>query len=796
MTTLTANGLNHKTGDGSIQTESTPSRDQKAESITSNSNDELKSSSNYSVNYTPLTNDSNSDESSLNNDSQKIIDSLQLIKDLDLFLVTAPVNWHENQVIRRYFLNKEEGFVSCVYWNNLYFITGTDIVRCIAYKMSHIGREIVDRKKFEEGIFSDLRALKCGTHALLENSRSPFLKFLHRNQCLRTQKKQKVFFWFSVPHNKLFTDVLERDLKREVTNQQATTKAVNDAFKAFKYDQSLPLLEQLSPHFSNYLGKDVSSLILKTDNILPTLDTTTTNITPKSNINSIQQFPDHVNSYTDPHNNNINSNPHDNVVNKNNNNNHNNNNNSQFSADFPLDFLDSADSLLQENYTTSISSINCGLKSANKYYPNQALFSNQAIISPRNNSQFQVFQQLQQQSQPASFQDQIDGYVLNALNQPLLSASYFQQQLATQPMYILSGLPSAIDPTNSLLKNHAQDKNPSISLNQSQTLSLPMQQTPSTYVINNENHIPLDPMLLSNNDLNSQNIQFFSQFIRSQSPSISSNTGSYFNLPSSGLIPISMPLATSNMKTFSQHDILAKQKDDLQQIDNSLAEANKDSFETNNTENSSERRLEPKESIDDKIEVAKETSRIIQPSQQRQDYMMPSMPSDTINRLTHINFGIADGQLFTPNSLGIEYNVDMNAGVGFSPVIGFNNGLLSAIQYQPKHNLTVPKSASFEGDNSSSNKNEKVDKTMDNDKNTEKKLKGILQNNGVSKITKHTNSKIRPRRTFLNPTLQHLQLDSLLDENGSFSDDDDDGIAAKEVNHDEAMKQEYINDNQ
>ncbi|ODQ45127.1 hypothetical protein PICMEDRAFT_18699, partial [Pichia membranifaciens NRRL Y-2026] len=119
------------------------------------------------------------------------------------FLATAPVNWHENQVIRRYFLNKEEGFVSCVYWNNLYFITGTDIVRCIAYKMAHIGRQIVDRKKFEEGIFSDLRALKCGTHAVLENSRSQFLKFLHRNQCLRTQKKQKVFFWFSVPHNKL-----------------------------------------------------------------------------------------------------------------------------------------------------------------------------------------------------------------------------------------------------------------------------------------------------------------------------------------------------------------------------------------------------------------------------------------------------------------------------------------------------------------------------------------------------------------------------------------------------------------
>lgn len=206
------------------------------------------------------------------------VESLKLVRALDFFLVTAPVNWHENQVIRRYYLNKEEGFVSCVYWNNLYFITGTDIVRCIAYKMHHMGRRIVDRKKFEEGIFSDLRALKSGTHAVLEDARSPFLKFLHKNECLRTQKKQKVFFWFSVPHQKLVADVLERDLKREMANLPATTVPTNDVMGSFNYDLAgKPLLEQLADHVCHQTGHNVNQLIVK-----PTPDSTLPSALPSA----------------------------------------------------------------------------------------------------------------------------------------------------------------------------------------------------------------------------------------------------------------------------------------------------------------------------------------------------------------------------------------------------------------------------------------------------------------------------------------------------------------------------------
>ena len=120
-----------------------------------------------------------------------------------VFLSTAPVNWNPNESIRRFALPNGDS-VSCILWNELFHITGTDIVRALAYRFQCLGRTITMQKKFEEGIFSDLRNLKPMTDSTLEESRSPFLKFLYENQCIRTQKKQKVFYWFSVKHDKLF----------------------------------------------------------------------------------------------------------------------------------------------------------------------------------------------------------------------------------------------------------------------------------------------------------------------------------------------------------------------------------------------------------------------------------------------------------------------------------------------------------------------------------------------------------------------------------------------------------------
>ncbi|KAJ5647474.1 hypothetical protein N7490_003846 [Penicillium lividum] len=171
--------------------------------------------------------------------------ALQQVDNLKYFLLSAPVDWQPDQLIRRFLLPTGD-YVSCILWSNLFHISGTDIVRCLAFRFQAFGRPVKNSKKFEEGIFSDLRNLKAGTDATLEEPKSAFLDFLYKNNCIRTQKKQKVFYWYSVPHDRLFLDALERDLKREKMNQEATTVAVSEPAMSFEFDSSQSLYEQLT----------------------------------------------------------------------------------------------------------------------------------------------------------------------------------------------------------------------------------------------------------------------------------------------------------------------------------------------------------------------------------------------------------------------------------------------------------------------------------------------------------------------------------------------------------------------
>ena len=185
---------------------------------------------------------SNEAQQSLPQDAQV---ALQQVDNLKYFLISAPVDWSPESLIRRFLLPTGE-YVSCVLWNNLFHVSGTDIVRCLSFRFQAFGRPVKNPKKFEEGIFSDLRNLKSGTDASLEEPKSLFLDFLYKNNCIRTQKKQKVFYWYSVPHDRLFLDALERDLKREKMSQEATTKAVAEPALSFEFDSSQSLFEQLT----------------------------------------------------------------------------------------------------------------------------------------------------------------------------------------------------------------------------------------------------------------------------------------------------------------------------------------------------------------------------------------------------------------------------------------------------------------------------------------------------------------------------------------------------------------------
>src|SRR6185436_2712300 len=63
-------------------------------------------------------------------------------------------------------------------------------------------------------------------------------------------KKQKVFYWFSVPHDRLFLDALERDLKREKIGIEPTTVAVAEPAISFSFDSTQSLYDQFTKGMS------------------------------------------------------------------------------------------------------------------------------------------------------------------------------------------------------------------------------------------------------------------------------------------------------------------------------------------------------------------------------------------------------------------------------------------------------------------------------------------------------------------------------------------------------------------
>ncbi|KAG0261702.1 homeodomain transcription factor ste12 [Actinomortierella ambigua] len=167
---------------------------------------------------------------------------LEEIDRLSVFLTTAPT--YELEIAR--FVLPTGETISCVLWNELYHITGTDIVRSLVSRFESFGRPVRNMKKFEEGVFSDLRNLKPGADACLEEPKSPFLEMLYRNNCIRTQKKQKVFYWYSVPHDRLFLDAMERDLKREQAGAEPTSQAVAEPALSCTLETVRDLVERLS----------------------------------------------------------------------------------------------------------------------------------------------------------------------------------------------------------------------------------------------------------------------------------------------------------------------------------------------------------------------------------------------------------------------------------------------------------------------------------------------------------------------------------------------------------------------
>lgn len=139
----------------------------------------------------------------------------ELREQLHNFLSQGGLNWKEGETCRRFTI-----FGDCITianWKDEALVSGYDVVKTVLalYRVEHFGKYPKDRKKFEEGIASDLRNLKLGSDALLEEASSPLLKFLFRISSVRTHKRQKIFKWNVIPFKRLYADSLEKSGNRQ-----------------------------------------------------------------------------------------------------------------------------------------------------------------------------------------------------------------------------------------------------------------------------------------------------------------------------------------------------------------------------------------------------------------------------------------------------------------------------------------------------------------------------------------------------------------------------------------------------
>ncbi|TIB11429.1 hypothetical protein E3P89_02594, partial [Wallemia ichthyophaga] len=177
------------------------------------------------------------------------------IKILNNFLIEAPSLFnneldlgplHPHALIHRIPLESESNYIHCIRWLNDLYISSSDLFKIVGFKLVSLGRHIRDHRKLNEGISSDLRNLKPGIDSIIQDNGSELLDLLFRYGAIRTQKKQKLFNWHAVPHDRLFLDALERDLKREAAGNPASTIATFEPSFKIKWLHDCSLHQQLN----------------------------------------------------------------------------------------------------------------------------------------------------------------------------------------------------------------------------------------------------------------------------------------------------------------------------------------------------------------------------------------------------------------------------------------------------------------------------------------------------------------------------------------------------------------------
>jgi hypothetical protein len=164
----------------------------------------------------------------------------RLSGDLRNFISSASNDWNEGEECRRFTVFGD--CITCAKWNGHSLVSGVDIVKVIGamYRLANMGGSPVDRRKFEEGITSDLRSLKVGVHAILEEANSNLLDFLYRINSVRTHKRQKIFFWNTVPFEKLYHDAAERENRIRQSPERALPRGRSNSYPFMNSPRGFP----------------------------------------------------------------------------------------------------------------------------------------------------------------------------------------------------------------------------------------------------------------------------------------------------------------------------------------------------------------------------------------------------------------------------------------------------------------------------------------------------------------------------------------------------------------------------
>ncbi|KAL1915460.1 uncharacterized protein VTP21DRAFT_6584 [Calcarisporiella thermophila] len=185
---------------------------------------------------------------------------------LRYFLATAPTSLTGESSIKRHPAG-DAGHIACVLWHNLFHITSRDIYRALHFRFETLGRMVVNEEQLESEVFAALGHLRIGPDAILEESGSEFLQFLHENGCVLSTRKQKVYFWFSVPHDQIFVDILGRELQREQRGEQTLTVAM--AEPALSISAEGPDGASLRDLRSSLLGDEAMMSATQTNDVAP-----------------------------------------------------------------------------------------------------------------------------------------------------------------------------------------------------------------------------------------------------------------------------------------------------------------------------------------------------------------------------------------------------------------------------------------------------------------------------------------------------------------------------------------------